>query len=127
MKAPLFVGTYRLGVWNVRLYVSRTPMDSGASFRYCPGDGGCAKLVVGGVGRIWSDVLSGLLHEALESQLHQRGAGHVRTHEARETTCDYVFFLSHNTFDQCCDFAARFVADCLPDLHKAWRRVNKER
>lgn len=77
-------------------------------------------------GRPWSDCVSALLHEAMESLLHRRGMGYVPTHTVRETGDCYMFILSHYLFDQCCDQAASFLVACLPDMSEAWRKLNKK-
>ena len=126
MEKPVLVGVYELGVYNIRLYAT-SEEGPAASFLFNPSDGGCPKLTVSCGGRRWSEVLSGLLHEAMESQLHQRGAGYLKTHSARETTCDYVFVMTHATFDQCVDFSMRLLAACETDLFKAWKKQNKRK
>lgn len=124
MRAPRLVGTYTLGVENVRVFLGEG-VGGGASFLYGPRDGGCATMTVNCGGRPWNDCVSALLHEALESLLHRRGMGYVPTHTFRETGDCYMFILSHHLFDQCCDQAAAFLAAALPDMSTAWRKMNK--
>jgi len=125
MSAPRLVGEYRLGVDNVRLFIGEK-QGGGASFLYGPKAGGSAVMTVNCKGRPWSDCVSALLHEALESLIHRRGAGYVQTHTVCETADCYTFVLSHQLFGQCCDQAAEFLAECLPDLSEAWRKHNKK-
>lgn len=124
MKAPKLVGTYRLGVDGVRVYIGYSDDGGGASFTFDPAKGDGAALVVNCVGRPWKDTVSSLLHEALESLLHRRGSGYSATLAPREFVSGYLFVVPHQTFDQCCDFAGEFLADCLPDMCAAWQHAN---
>jgi len=120
-----WVGTYELGIENVRLYLAEG--DGGAHLGFVPNDGGPPKMTLYCSHSTWVECMSGLLHEAMEFCLHRRGAAYSKTHIGRESTADYLFVLSHQEFDQCCEFAARFLVACTGDLKKAWRAQKKDR
>lgn len=125
MKNSHLVGTYTLGYDNVRVVVDGDTAGSAAAVWYNPTDGGCEKIILKCKGRSWGDGVSGLLHEAMEAMLHRRGLGYSQSHAPREVTDGYLFVMNHHEFDQCCDWVALFLSECLPDLSLAWRKLNK--
>lgn len=118
------IGTFKLSVNNVRLVAETGVGAYAGAFVFQPSDGGTHKMIVGIGDRPWKDVLSSVIHEAMEMGLHTTGSGYMRTHTPRETTDTYTFVASHAAFDSCCDWTAAFLADCAPALRGAWDAAN---
>lgn len=123
-NAPVLIGTYKLGVENVRLFSGLPWEGAAASFLFAPDDGGCPAMTINLEGVEWHDVLSGVLHEAIESRLHRSGCGHIKTHVARDSSDKYLFVMTHPQMDEAVHAAATFLSDCSEDLNREWYRLN---
>jgi len=119
MSKPKLIGTYELGVENVRLYLADG--CGGATCRVVPNDNGCAMIILTSAQGDWGENVCCLMHEAIEMLMHRRGTGYYQTHTGRENTGAYLFVMSHAEFDQITEFASRLIVDCMGDLLKAWK------
>lgn len=119
-----FLGNFKLGLDNVRLYEVDAD-GSAASFEFGPDDDGCPKMCVNLRGVPFGDVISGVLHECVESVLNRKGNGFRRTHTPRETSETYIFVLSHADLDQAIDWASNFLDQSAYVLKTRWNKLNK--
>ena len=117
------VGTYYLGHENVR--VALRP-DTGGEFFMSPKDKGCALMMIGQDQDRWHQIVGVLLHEAMEFGFARHA---LRFDPAPCTTtshASYVFMMDHEQFEAVASSVGPFMADCLPDLEKAWKKTRKK-
>lgn len=116
------VGTYRLGDRMVQLVLRE---GTGGECYPLPGDITHSRIKVGADTQCWGDVVGVALHEACElvgSAMHYRLAP---TNMDADDLLSIVFVMTHPQFSEVCARAGGFLADCLPDLAKAWRAWKK--
>lgn len=124
MKKPILVGTYYLGHENVRIFLRS---GNGGDFYFCPADKGSAMIQIGSEQDHWHRIVGVLVHEAMEFGFARTG---VRFDPAPCTTtshASYVFMMTHEQMEVVASSIGPFLADCLPDLCKAWKSIKKKR
>ena len=120
---PRCLGDYEIGYESVSLYVRDGP---GAEFYRQTKDANCPVIYVGLETASWKEVVTELLHEALELTLDRL---HCRLYSSRNLAGDtgaYVFVFDHPQFSACCADVGEFLADALPDLETEWIAWNKK-
>lgn len=118
-----FVGCYQIGVENVDLFVRE---GMGGEFYGCPEDSKCARIKVGLDNATWSGAVMILLHEAFEFAMERMRVRFTNSSNSSRDNGGYLFVFTHAQFTHLCADASDFVADCLPDLAKAYKSWKKE-
>lgn len=125
MKKPdqrqKIVGNYELGHQSVQLVLRD---GNGGEFYTVPEVGSTPRIKVGADGK-WFRVVEILHHEAMELAMTMVG---VRFCPAPDNGMDnggYLFVMNHTQFAEASARTAQFMAACLPDLARAYRRFKK--
>lgn len=119
----IFVGTYRLGLRNVKLYAS---LDDGGQVRLFPKKRGVPEVYVG-IGESWTDALTTLLHEAYELALIDLRTRYEHAPGGSEETSDFIFLMTHNELGKAHEVVADFIIDASHDLGMIYNREKKKR
>lgn len=114
-----FIGIYEIGYERVRLYLRS---GSGADFYFTPDDKGIPIVKIGADQDKWRKIVGSALHEAQEFAMSRLGYAYYQAQTLNSSGADYVFMLTHEQFNECCERAAEFLATALPDLEKAWKK-----
>lgn len=117
------IGVYDLGREYARLILRD---GRGAEFSTKPVKGGIPEITVGKDGAWW-EVVSWILHEAMELALLRQGCRYSPDHAISNDSNLYMFAADHTKFAECCAIAGGFIADALPDLQTAWRKAKKRK
>ena len=115
------IGTYSCGVEEVQLVLRE---GTGGEFWTMPEKGCIARIKVG-ANMEWPEVMSALLHEALELQMHRIGCRFDPTGDCGRDHSSYLFVMTHPQFSNVVGRAAQFASAALPDLAKAWKKWGK--
>jgi hypothetical protein len=116
------VGTYRLGEVSVQIVIRE---GYGGDFFSRPGDIPYPRIKIGADTDHWHNVVSTLLHEAQEYVIASICCRMTPDDEFGRDSASYVFWLRHEQFSDVCARAGILLADCLPDLRKAWKKWKK--
>jgi hypothetical protein len=109
------VGTYRLGAFNVTLYLRD---GTGGEFYYAPDEKNPPRMNVGQEGG-WHQVVGTLIHEAAEFSLSNMRCRY-ELDENQPSSDRFHFFANHYQFSTMSLDVGMFVAQSLPDLSKAF-------
>lgn len=127
MKRPIKVGVYNLGSESVELVLRE---GNGANFDTRSSRDGQADMTVieiGGDGSTdWGEILSRLTYEAMELMAMRMGCRFVSDPDYARDLCGYAFMMTHAQHSQLCGRVGYFLADCLPDLARAWKQWRKK-
>lgn len=115
---PQVIGNYEFGYEYVQLLLRD---GEGAEFYRLSEDITIPTIFIGADGS-WLDIVTRLLHEALEFSLERAGCRFYPTNDLARNTAAYTFSFNHQQFADCCAKVAEFVTAALPDLQKAWKQ-----
>ncbi len=118
----VIIGHYSLGPQQVHLVLRE---GDGGEFYSQPADGEVPRIKVGADYKSWSSVVRVLHHEAMEFAMTQT---RVRYSPSPDYSCGhdgYVFIMTHPQFSEVGARVGEFLADCLPDVSRAWSRWQK--
>lgn len=121
---PIYLGTYKLGPENVRLEADFGSASS--EVLIAPTDHGCARMVIG-CNDVWSRVVGGLLHEAIEFRLHRQRCAFERSHTLTCEPSRYVFIISHVEHDEMARDVGDFMAVAFSALERAYNNRRNHR
>lgn len=113
------VGTYTLGLRNIRLFVE--PEHANGSVEFVPSDGGSGTVIVG-IDGPWGESVSVLLHELYEGTLVDLNTRYKLRPSYSEESSDYMFFLSHNQLGEAHERVGYLLAEMLPAFFKAYKK-----
>lgn len=122
MKERL-IGVYKNGSENVELAVHES---NGGHFYSVPEDGGLSRITIGMDYQRWHDVVSTLLHEAIEMQLMRVGARFNPNPDYSRDSANWMFVMNHSQHSEVCARVAIFVTKCLPALATCWRKHRRK-
>lgn len=111
------IGVYPCGGEDVQLVLRE---GGGGEFYVTPEKGHVARIKVGG-DCDWDDVISALLHEAFELQMHRIGCRYDPTGDYGKDHSSYLFVMTHPQYSNVCGRVAQFLTKAVPALHKAWK------
>ena len=123
MKTPKLIGTYKLGLENVRIFVSTG--DEGATAYLKPNDGGCMKIVVQMETKSFDVSVSSLLHELVEVSLHRARLGYYHSCDVSTSVSGFLFVMDHEQMNSVCYEVAPVMCDCMEKFRAAWDKINK--
>jgi len=115
------VGYYEIGPTQVELVVkggNGGGFDAGAK-------PGCVTQIWIGVDGEWNEVVSVLLHEALEFCFMHAGLRYCPAPDYSDDNGGYLFSMDHTQFSEATARAGGFVAAAIPDLclqFKKWKK-----
>ena len=124
MEPMKVVGTYFLGHENVRVALR---VGNGGELYFCPKDKGSAIIIVGQDQDRWHQIVAVLLHEAIEFKLARQGNRFDPSPITTTSHASYVFMMTHEQMEDMASSVGPFLADCLPDLAKAWKLITKKK
>lgn len=117
------VGTFQLGLHNIRLFAD--PDSTGGHVNLRPEDHGLPRIVVGVDDQNWSDIQATLLHEAYEAVMIDLGTRYSQRPSFSDESSNYIFLLTHNQLDEAHTRVSWFFTKAVPPFkkvyHKAWR------
>lgn len=73
----------------------------------------------------WGMVVATLMHEAQEVCLSRLCLRFTPSDEFGRDAASYVFMMRHEQFSDAVARTALFLADCLPDVKRAWKKWKK--
>lgn len=82
-------------------------------------------ISVGADHNTWWLIVNTLLHEVLEYNLSKLDCRHQSTEHLGRDHGDYLFIMNHPQYTEAVARSADFIAACLPDLSKAWRKYHR--
>ena len=100
--------------------------EIGGEFIFIPEKGHIARIKIGADQEKWHQIVNVLLHEAQELAYQRIGGRWTPAYDMANDHAAYLFSLSHTQFTEATARVAEFVAGCLPDLEKAWKKWKKE-
>lgn len=116
------VGVYGIGLQEVQVVLRE---GTGGEFYFAPESGKCCRIKVGADGD-WKRCVSTVLHEAFEMEMTK---SHCRFAPAPDFGCDhagYLFQMDHPMFSDVVARLGGFLADCLPQLSRAYSAWHKK-
>jgi len=116
------VGTYFLGYENVRVALRS---GTGGEFYFTTKDKGCALIMIGQEQDKWHQIVSVLLHEAIEFKLARQGNRFDPSPITTNSHASYVFMMTHEQMEDMASSVGVFLANVLPDLAKSWNAYKK--
>lgn len=116
------VGT--LAQWNVRVVEKAGMSDGAAAYTLAPADQGTDVLALCLQNRKWHDVLTALIHEATEAQIHKWGLGYASSLIPRYDAGGFTFIVSHKQFSEILDWVGLFVCQVHNQVQNAWKKAN---
>lgn len=116
------VGTYRIGDERVQLVLRE---GTGANFYERPDDIQCPRMTIGADQKNIGWLIDSVQHEAQERSMAVIRARWNRTDSYYVDSTSYLFIITHEEFTDVCHRASMFLAECLPDLKKAWKQWKK--
>lgn len=119
----IHVGTYTLGWFYVDLYL--IPDTDGGCFYMAPDDKSMPRIKVG-IADTWPEVVSTLIHEALELVLTRRHLRFITSGRISTSPESLTFHFDHNQFNESVTELAGFLVVALPDVATAFRKVNRK-
>ena len=108
MKTRYFVGSYRLGFRNTRLFIDTSTANGHVDLS--PLDDGTTEVCVG-IDCPWSESLSVLLHELYEGTLVDLNTRYKRKPSYSEESSDFIFVMSHNELGEAHERIGTFLAE----------------
>ena len=121
---PVIVGTYEFGYEKCQLVLRES---DGGEFWVLPGDIDCPRIKIGAEQKVWGDLVAVLCHEAMELSFERVGLRYSPSQELVRDHAAYLFVATHTQFAEAIDRAADFLARCLPDLSKAWKKWKQKK
>lgn len=112
------VGLYGLGSESVQLALRD---GTGGDFNSAPAPGRVARINIGADPKEWQEVVSSLLHEAMELAMARMKCRYLPADDCGGDALGYLFILPHTDFSDACGRVADLVAGALPDLAKSWK------
>lgn len=118
------IGVYEIGMDQVQLVIRE---GYGGEFWLKPGTGVIPRIKVGVDGTGWNEVVTTLLHEAMEMQMTKSHCRFSRDPDYGRDHGGYIFLMDHTQFSDVTARVASFMAEALPDLAIAFNRWKKKR
>jgi hypothetical protein len=116
------VGIYQIGDDSVQVVLRE---GNGGDFYLQPRDIETSRIKVGADVDNWHSVVAALMHEAAESVLARLCLRMTPDDEFGRDLASYIFVMRHEQFSDVCARTGRFLAQCLPDVSKAWKEWKK--
>ncbi len=111
-----YIGTYKLGTEHVKLVLSNDINGGLISFKTT----GLLEITVG-MHEEWWQMVSTLMHEAIEFAFWRHGLRFVQTPDYGNDNGNYLFVASHTDYSEALARAALFITGSLPALNKGWK------
>ena len=124
---PKLICVAKLAQENVRIFEKPDLSEGAASFQFAPGDGGTGEMMICLKGRTWHDVLSALMHEAMEAQIHRLGLAYEQSLIPRYDAGGFLFIFDHKRFSEMTDWAAMFICECHNEVKNAWKKSSAKK
>ena len=119
----VIVGTYDLGAESVVL-ILRPGMGGDFHTRSDP-PRKMPCISVGADSGSWQKLVAWLVHEVVEVVMMRMGLRYVPDVDYARDAAGYLFVETHAQHSEVCARVGWFLADCLPDLNKAWKKWKK--
>ena len=116
------VGVYHLGDESVQLVLRE---GKGAEFYERPGDIPNPRMKIGADHPTIGWLMDAVMHEGQERSMAVMRLRLQRADSYYVDSTAYLFVLTHEEFTEACHRAGMFLAECLPDLTKAWKKWGK--
>lgn len=112
------IGTYYIGRDCVEVVLRE---GDGGEFYFIPELGHIPRIKIGAGYDEWREIVSVLLHEAMEFVMSKLKHRYSKTEvfPPRESS-DCVFILSHSDFSDVCARVADLISCCIGDLKTEW-------
>ncbi len=120
----LFIGTYDLGLEQVDLWVRS---GFGADFAMAPEKGRCPKIQVGLETGTWQEAVGRLHHEAMELTMAKMGLRYSESPDYARDNGASLFVMTHTQFSEASARTGMFLAQCLPDFGRGFRKWRKKK
>jgi len=117
------IGIYEIGYERVQV-VFRAGL--GGEFYLCPRDGKIPRIVIGADQDRWSEVVTVLLHEAMEMIILRVGGRYKPTNRIMSDHGCYLFCFDHDQFSDACARVGEFMASALPEVGTAWKKWKRK-
>lgn len=119
------IGVYRLGWRFIELWVDPTWLGGRVITGPAP-ESTITRMIIG-LNDHWKGVVGVLTHESVEIAAWDMGTQYRKSGEYSETTNGYYFMFDHQQFTEIADRAGYFMAQVLPDLSTAYRKLTKKK
>lgn len=116
------VGIYNLGGMNVQIWYSS---EWGGEFYNAPDKISPPKVVVGFGSGDWERVITVLLHELFEFELHRNGLRYDRSNDYGNDLSSYTFLFDHQHFSDLCGRVASVMTTAVPALAVEFKKYQK--
>ncbi len=118
------VGNYLLGGMIVQIYC----MDEwGGDFYNAPDKVSPPKIRVGFGSQEWDRVVTALLHEMMEFEMHKNGLRYDRSNDYSNDHGGYIFMMNHPQFSDICGRVAATLTSVLPVLAVEFRKYKEQK
>jgi hypothetical protein len=117
------VGVYNLGGRNVEIYCIG---EWGGYFCNSPTGTALPDIRVGLASQNWGKIVTALLHELTEFEMHNNGYRYDRSNNYGDDLCGYTFMMSHSQFSDICARVAKVLVQVLPALAEELKKYQKE-
>lgn len=117
------VGIYGVGPMQAQLVIRE---GHGGEFWTVPEKGSIARIKVGVEGKNWAEAVGILMHEILEFAFMHAGLRYTPSPDYSRDNGAYFFSMTHTQFSEASTRAAEFMADCLPDMGRAYNKWHKK-
>lgn len=119
-ETRILVGTYHFSLYYVDLYLNTQLL--GGSFNCRPEGSNRAIIEVGGLGE-WREVMSALVHEAMELAFLETGCRFTVDGVGIAGRDMYSFIADHPKFSEACNRTGLFLSECVVPLKKAYEKT----
>ena len=117
--AKKLVGKFSLGTHRVLVYLDFSTCSGSFSFGFSSKTDPHIEV---GADQDWKYVVSVLTHEAVEAAFMAVGARFRPAPDFGNSSDGYVFHADHFLFGEATARAGEFLADCLPDVEKIYKK-----
>jgi len=117
------VGVYDLGWEQVQLVLTE---GENGRYLYIPEKDSLPRMEIGGDVSSAGELIGIVLHEATEMSLDRLRVRHIVIGSMGGGNSDIRFFYDHGIHQDACARVGEFLAACLPDLAKAWKKWLKK-
>lgn len=115
----IIIGEYTLALLQVQVVLRE---ETGGEFYTSPVNGACPRIKIGAEYELWPDVVGVLTHEVMELFFAIRGGRYAPSNGLVNGSDRYLFVCDHNLFSEACGATGKFLAQCLPDVSRAWEK-----
>lgn len=118
------VGTYEAGFHQFQLVLRE---GYGGEMYPLPEPGSVPRIKVGADNQTWPAVLEVLIHEITEGAYYFLGVRYKCSENRSAGHDGYLFFLTHDQLSNASAQIAEYLAACLPEFKRAWKKWQKKK